>query len=46
MLLQDEIIEPQVECMRCTEIVGECDTENGICNWCHEEDHQATERYR
>lgn len=33
-----------VECERCEERVAQIESENGICNWCHEQDHQRTER--
>lgn len=35
----------RVECARCEEVVALIESENGICNWCHEERHQRQERY-
>lgn len=35
-----------VECFRCGEVVAEIETEDHVCNWCHEAEHQRTERYR
>ena len=43
---QDELATEQAECMRCSEIVAVVETENGICNWCLEAEHQVQERYR
>lgn len=42
----DELAEEKVECFRCEEIVASLETENGVCNWCLEADHQVQERYR
>ena len=43
---QDELATEEIQCHRCDENVALIETENGVCNWCLEAEHQVQERYR
>ena len=43
--VDDDEIET-VECFRCGEVVAMIESEDSVCNWCLEADHQRQERYR
>ena len=41
---QDELATEKVECFRCGEVVARFETEDNVCNWCHEVEHERQER--